>query len=53
MIACNSHGQPSLDPRNPCETPLILPNFYLDLLFGDLPAETPTDAEVEPEELAA
>ena len=35
MIASNLHGQPSLAPRNACGQLLILPQVYLDMVFGD------------------
>ena len=54
MIACNSHGHPPLDPDRPCDTLLDLPEFFLDLMFGDSPKELPAGgAENEPEKLVA
>jgi len=41
VIASNDHNRPSLDPRNTCGQLLILPQVYLDLMFGDQPDDTP------------
>ena len=46
MIASNQHGQPSIAPETPSGPMLILPDFYLDLMFGDLP--TPGENQLAP-----
>ena len=50
MIACNSHGYPSLAPDRPSEPLLELPDIFLDLMFTDPPEEQPAD---EAEQLVA
>ncbi len=36
MFASNRHGQPPLIPGRRSEPILDLPDFYLDLMFGEL-----------------
>lgn len=50
MIASNQHGQPSIAPEAPSGAMLILPDFYLDLMFGDLPASGETQLSPAPAE---
>lgn len=52
MIGCNDHGQPPLSPERKSEPTLDLPDFYLDLMFGDLPVSDCTaDGAVRSENL--
>jgi len=45
MIGCNDHGHPPLTPGRKNEPMLDLPDFYLDLMFGEfLPAAQPAEA---------
>jgi hypothetical protein len=46
MIASNQHGQPSITPECSSGPTLTLPDFYLDLMFGGLPA--PGDIQPSP-----
>jgi len=47
MIGCNDHGDPPLTPGRKREPMLDLPDFYLDLMFGELPAsDRPADHAV-------
>lgn len=46
MIASNQHGQSALAPDSVQGTMLTLPDFYLDLMFGDPPV--PGETRISP-----